>query len=479
MPRSDQPESSRVRFAREGWVTDINVPALERAARGEARDGHALEVGVRLWDRVGAGALLAQGTRALPAETVRLVRNAVRVRPVRAAPDIRGHIEALRREAQSSLGPDTTVLDAVLATWEDVLERYATGWRRYVPALESQFVTGLLDESGVPLGAIHESLLELTLASVQTREQEALFNLAYYPIRILRRAIEWRAPAYFSLLDLYPAFYRALAVADGQLFRQRIADRPWVHLVEALEFVLPLSRPPYAPDSDDTILDAARTALRRSLAEVLRAAIRHRDIATLREALRRWRMAEEDVASGEPPPPHVRFAIPLAWEIVRLARSADLTDPGPMFWACVDGIEIDVMVDALRAQLDEDQRFIDLDRWVRLDLPSHEVHFIDSHADLFRAFAIAAAGRLDLAAPPTLIKMDRRLYDLREQFEQEVGKLKAEAETIGARFGVQDLHDRLDVLLRAWKEGVNRYERDERDQIRWVARAGSTSQRGD
>jgi hypothetical protein len=119
MPRSDQPESSRVRFAREGWVTDINVPALERAARGEARDGHALEVGIRLWDRVGAGALLAQGTRALPAGTVRLVRNAVRVRPVRAAPDIRGRIEALRREAQSSLGPDTTVLDAVLATWEE------------------------------------------------------------------------------------------------------------------------------------------------------------------------------------------------------------------------------------------------------------------------------------------------------------------------------------------------------------------------
>jgi len=95
-----------------------------------------------------------------------------------------------------------------------------------------------------------------------------------------------------------------------------------------------------------------------------------------------------------------------------------------------------------------------------LDLPSHEVHLVDSHADLFRAFAIAAAGRLDLAAPPTLIKMDRRLYDLREQFEQEVGKLKAEAATIGARFGVENLHGRLDVLLRAWKEGVNR------DQIR-------------
>lgn len=465
VPHAELPETARVRSRGKGQVTDVNLRAVIRSARAEQIGSAALTLSIRLDEIVGPDTLLAESTRVVPDANRRRIQRAIHLRTPKATPDIGSGIEALRFEAQSSIGPDTTVLEAVCEAYEAILERYALGWRQYVPGLDAANIDGFRSSSGVPLAAIEMSLYQLADAAVQSGTADAVFQLAYFPVRILQRAVSWQAPAYFRLLALYPALYRFLGRADAALLG-RVGERPWLHLVEALEFLLPISQPPYVAESRGDVVDTAGRAIRSSLVDVLRLAVRRGDADTIAEALRRWRIAEEDRATSRTVPDALQFVAPVAWEVVRQAFAGAIASPRRMLDSCsADATFANVLV-GIEAQLDSSQRIVDLSEWAMFDMKSHEAGFIDSDTDLMKAFLLGAAISVDPSGSLAPLSIRRVLYEHRESFARAADDLKASSATTEPLFGIVDLPGRLDRILVAWDEGIRLYERAERDALR-------------
>jgi hypothetical protein len=464
-PTGELPETSRARSPRKGQIRDLNLRAMLRAAREEGEASARLTVSIRLDETVGFDSLLAESTRALPSGTKSRIRRAVRIREPKAVADIASGIEALRLEAQTSMGPDTTVLEAVCETYEAILERYALGWRQYVPALEAEHINGFRSSSGAPLVAVEAAMYQLTDAAVGSSAPDAVFQLAYFPVRILTRAVTWQAPAYFRLLTIYPALYRFLGHVDATL-RGRVGDRPWLHLVEALGFLLPISLPPYVAESPGEIVDTARRAIRGSLSDVLRLAVRAEDLGTVSEAIRRWRIAEEYRAPDGAVPDALRFVVPVAWETVRGAFAGSIANPRALLDASVlDGSLASVQA-GLEAQLDPMQRVADIGDWAMFDMKSHEAGFVDTDTDLMRAFLLAAAVHIDPTASLASFRVTRALYDHREALTRVADELQASPARAEELFGIVDLSGRILRIRTAWDEGVRVYERAERDAVR-------------
>jgi hypothetical protein len=463
-PTGELAGASRARSPRKGQVRDLNIRAVLRAAREEHEASARLTVSIRLDETVGFDSLLAESTRALPRATKSRIRRAVRVREPRAVPDIASGIEALRFEAQTSIGPDTTVLEAVCETYEAILERYALGWRQYVPALEAEHINGFRSSSGAPLVAVEAAMYQLTDAAVASSAADAVFQLAYFPVRILTRAVTWQAPAYFRLLTIYPALYRFLGQVDAML-RGRVGERPWLHLVEALEYLLPISQPPYVVESPGEIVDTARRAIRGSLSNVLRLAVRAGDLGTVSEAIRRWRIAEEYRATDGAVPDALRFVVPVAWETVRGAFAGTIANPRALLDASLDG-SLASVVAGLEAQLDPMQRVADIGDWAMFDMKSHEAGFVDTDTDLMRAFLLAAAVHVDPTASLAAFRVTKSLHDHREALTRVADDLQASPARAEELFGIADLSGRIHRIRTAWDEGVRLYERTERDAVR-------------
>ena len=464
-PSRELAEASRARSPGKGQVRDVNLRAVVRAAREEHAASARLTVSIRLDETVSVDSLLAESTRALPDATRARIRRAVRIRQPKAIPDIGSGIEALRFEAQTSIGPDTTVLEAVCETYQAILERYALGWRQYVPALEAEHINGFRSSSGAPLVAVESAIYQLTDAAIASGTADAVFELAYFPVRILTRAVTWQAPAYFRLLTIYPALYRFLGQADATL-RGRVGERPWRHLVEALEFILPVSQPPYVAESPGEIMDAAQRAIRGSLSDVLRLAVRAGDLGTVSEAIRRWRIAEEYRGANGAVPDALRFVAPVAWEVVRHAFAGTIANPRAMLDACLlDGSFVSVQA-GIEAQLDPSQRIADISDWAMFDMKSHEAGFVDSDTDLMRAFLLGAAIHVDPSASLAPLRISRLLHEQRDTLSRVADELQAAPATTEQLFGIVDLSGRIHRIRAAWDEGVRVYERTQRDAVR-------------
>jgi len=458
-------ESARVRSPSKGQLTDINLPRLIAAARVESHDAARLTTSVRLDAIVDRDTLIAESTRTIPIASVRTIGRAVRIRVPRAAVDITAGIEALRFEAQSSIGPDTTVLEAVSQAFESILERYALGWTQYVQALDAEHISGFRSSSGAPLASIESALYQLTDAAVHASAADAVFHLAYFPIQILSRAVNWQAPAYFRLLALYPALYRFLGTADAALYG-RVGERPWLHLVEALEFILPIRQPPYVAESPGEIIDQARRAIRSSISGVLRIAVQRGDNATVDEALRRWRIAEGDRTSHGQVPDELRYVAPLAWEVTRQALAGSIGNARALLELCSVDKSINTLIAGLEAHADPDRRLADLDDWAIWSMKSHEVGWVNADTDLMKAFLLSAAIHTDPSATLAPLRITKTLHDLNDHFAHALADLKANLPKVEALFSVTDLDARLKQVDGAWAAGVTEFERTVRDAIR-------------
>jgi hypothetical protein len=455
-----------IRAGRDGQIADVNRRRLLATVRNASRKGVRLEVWLRLWERLTKDTPIGQPAETPPQSWRRALQRSIDVRPAEAVGDLRIEIDRLHVEARMSVGPDTTALDAVLEAYDAVLEGYALGWRRYVPALTQEHVSDFLEGSGVPFDAIQRATYDLTEAALQAGALDALRTLLFHPAHLVAKSVDWKAPAYLRIAQLPQHAYTAIMTTDiSAALRRRVADLPWLYLVETLEFSLPTRGRPYVEDVNTEHLREARWALRRGLISVLRRTIEHSDIANFKEGLRRWRIAEEDHERPEGPLV-IRCPIPLAWEIVRRQGSGQLEDAGGWLRLVANDISVPELVAAIEGQLGGDERLADLGSWVSADLPSHEVHMIDYQSDLLRALLLMVALRLDLARPVPPFKIGSHLYSIRDRFDQVVTEVKGNAPRLESAYAVDRLVDRVDAFAEAHRRAILEHEKAERDRIR-------------
>jgi hypothetical protein len=472
---SRAPGVSVLRAAQDGQVVDINRRRLLDGVRRAAGRGLAVNIWLRLWEQVGRDTIIGEVAQEALVPVAGRVRRALWVQPPRAVGDLGSAIESLHVEARLSLGPDTTALDAVLETYDAVLQAYALGWRRFVPALTDEHVSLFLEGSGVPVDAIQRAVYDLTEAALQTEALEAVRTLLFYPSHVVGNAVTWRAPAYLRLASLPQHFYVAIATSScSDTFRRRVLELPWLYLVETLTYSLALRGHPYVANPNQEALSAARWAVRRGLVGVLRQTIHQGDLANFREGLRRWRIAERDNGDREETDPFmvpvaVRCPIPLAWEVVRRQSAGALANAGDWLRLAIGDVTLEELVAAVDGQLDGDERLANLGDWVSFDLPSHEAHYIDDQSDLLRALIVGACLRGESERPVPPIRIGGGLYSVREGFERVLKAIQADAPLLEDAFGIDDLAARAAEFADAYRRALAEYERAERDRIRAAA----------
>lgn len=462
LTRDDLNEDTRIRAGNTGRLLDVNVHALGVLFERWTHRGVEGHIALTLGDALLPESLVAQGGSTI-SQDVRLLQSALRIEPVRAERSVTDHIGLLRLEAEESLGPDTSALGAVLAAYERVLERYAIGWQQHVQTLESEYITGFTPNVGEPFAAVRGEIYELIETAVTKEVAAPAFGLAYWPVHMLRLAVQWRAPAYFEFLNAYPFLYRRLKAASSS-FQDRLLERSWVHLVEFLELIAPTLRPPYVNDHDDDVIVRAERRTRQGLWEVARAAVGCQDAATARELLRRWRIAEQRGTKGAPS--RIATALPMLWEVVRRVQAGELVDgPG---WLRIAGESTTPMVAiaGFLEQLDPEMQDVDLGHWDSWDRPSHEVHTVDGDSDLVRAVLLLIGLTTTSSAKVRAFDVSRPMYERRATVERIVSEMTADATTYEGMYGLTSLSTTLGSFKAAWDESVARYERAERDLLR-------------
>jgi hypothetical protein len=199
----------------------------------------------------------------------------------------------LHDEALDQIGRPSSedVIDSVLDTYAEVLRDYARAWLTYADEVGSDTLPSYVESPAAPLDAVRMSVHDLFTRSVEASDRPAAFSLAYFPVALATRAIEWRSPGYFPLVSLYPQFY---AIANrGQVdpdTRRIFTERSWWHPVEALELMIPALQRTLEPEAQ-AFAQRLRAELHRSLFQVLRSCVQRGDMANFREGVRRWRLA--------------------------------------------------------------------------------------------------------------------------------------------------------------------------------------------
>ena len=290
-PDSGNP-ATNVAAGETGTVIDIDMDAMTRCVRDASVAGNDVTVGVWLGQRIGQFGVIAASTSELPADTRERLRRSVVICTSRATTlddDLRDlHDEALDQIARPG---GENVVDQVLDTYTEVLHDYARAWLAYADEVGTDTLPSFMESPAAPLDAIRNSVRDLYVRSIESGDRASAFSIVYFPVGIATRAIEWRSPAYFQLVSLYPQFY---VLADrGQVdvdTRRIFTERSWWHPVEALELMIPALMRTVELDEQD-LSPRLRNDLHRALFNVFRLCVRNGDIQNFREGVRRWRLA--------------------------------------------------------------------------------------------------------------------------------------------------------------------------------------------
>jgi hypothetical protein len=280
-----------VRTQSGGFLMDIHTARLSSGlhlAHANAR----VELVLRFMESISSEQVIARASgrvRPLSAERIRSSLYFEKSRDDKSQ-DLLGelHLVAVR-----SLLSKVSGLKPVLNAYQSALQHYAMVWTSVVPRLEWAHVDAGLRWDDGPVGQIYESVRDLLTQVSERSSRDDVYSLSYFPIGVAQRAVEWRAPAYFQLLDLYPLMYRIAPIVGGSQ-GAALKDRSWRHLIEALWLLLPR----YARDDglpiDVDVLRQAQDRVRRALGMLLDAAISAGDVTFAADVIQRWRRAERD-----------------------------------------------------------------------------------------------------------------------------------------------------------------------------------------
>ena len=157
------------------------------------------------------------------------------------------------------------------------------------------------------------------------------------------------------------------------------------------------------------------------------------------------------------------FMIPTAWAIARRFRTGQLA--GPLAWIepLEEGLTPQRILEAVEMYLDRDDAPVDLSNWVLSELPSGEVHMIDTTTDLLWAATLLLSLNPEVARDGFTI--ESYLYGRRDEFKKAMDGVASRLSD-GTSTLSHKVVDGVEQLRRVVEAATTEYERAERLRIR-------------
>lgn len=289
--RADPGSKTDIAYLHEGVVSDIRTCRCY-AALSKLPPGGSPEMSATLWRHVSTRTRLAKVPADTPAGVSLRVQRAVRISPGRGSGDLGDELNDLADAAAGS--PDEALTNSVLDAYAQTLEAYALAWSPYVEAVTTDHLPATLGgERQAPIDLITTNVRKLIVSALRQEASGQAASAMFFPVRVMRDAIAWRAPGYFRMLSLEAAIVYITAEIDlPSSIRSATRERAWRYLTEGLAFFINGSG--VAEPANTEIHAQAERAVRAALLEVLRAFVRVGDLEAFREGLRIWRVRERD-----------------------------------------------------------------------------------------------------------------------------------------------------------------------------------------
>jgi hypothetical protein len=401
-------EGTAVLADRSGYVADVNVSRLRRLSTAAQESGGVPpELTVYIGREVSIGTpLLTPNTNDIGLRKV--ARHVVKLRR-RASEEGSIDLNALAGELHNEA--IQAIREARLAVYEDVAEAQAAlllsipeAWHRdFGQSYTSDLASDVFPLRLGPVDRVARNIYEQVSAALSVSVREVALSAAYQPIHIATRAAKAGA---VGLADQMMGTASSLAnLPGGGETATLVRDHAWTNFSHLLQFTIcPMVEDSSASDDDRR---QAATLVSRGLelmAAMAKAAIESRNSRTFEEVHRGWGhilefWLDETAADYAPEAFDKELAISLrdtrdgtqfaiaCWLVHRL-----LEEPGNAHLiAMLDHVRARYANPAKVAQLASLEQELErrdlLSDWVMSDLPSGEVHFIDSRTPRLRATA--------------------------------------------------------------------------------------------
>jgi len=399
--------SNAVSAERPGTVVDINLSLLQELSRRAQVAGHPAP---QLFVYIGCD--VAEGTPLISIEdpqSLKIARRVVTIRPARTeepkldlnrlASELHGEaIQAIRgarlstydelAEAQASL------LLAIPETWE----------RKFGQQYTSDLASGIFPLARGPIDRVSRNIYEQVTTSLSVDVREIALSAAYQPIRIASRAASVGA---VGLVNEMMRVSRGLGTlpSTGQI-ATLVRDHAWLNFWNLLQFIIC----PLVEDSSATA-ERRRQAVDmviyglQTIAEITKGAIDSRDGAMFAEVNRAWGHIHEfwlDVQVAEYLPEsldkdlavtirdkrdQLQFTV-ACWLIHRLLANPDSPQLVTMLEHARMPYSNPAQIPRSAALAGADERQEVLSDWIMSELPSGEMHNIDSQTPLLSTTAL-------------------------------------------------------------------------------------------
>jgi hypothetical protein len=468
--RRDDPPENTVRMVQAGEIEDVWLEPLKRAVTKLALMGTKPDVGLRIGSAVASGSTIVSYSKPIPQELRREIQRAVRVRKPKAITDVGDVIESLQDEVVSASSARLQLLRAVLRAYSEALGSYAEPWSRYVRDIGDEMISRDFELDQGPVNGIRDAVLTLMEEMILLGRRAEAMELAGFPFEVLRIVRDTSATGFLRLLDLSPIFYSVAAIDRGDAYvRTIVRERSWVHLVEALEFVIPTFQAPYRDGPGQSLLEAMTTATEERLLRVARSCIAKGDLDNYAELLRRWRAATEsddDEAEMSTRAGLRGMPVPLAWAIVRRHRMAAIAGLGSWLDATGGDAALRLITNEFEKYLSNSSTPVDLSSWEMDEMKSHAGGLLAWRGDLIVAWILMATrsvGPGDVAGP---FEIGPGFFDSRDDIRRAIADLKFNSAEWSVATGLKGIRARLSAVATALDGAITRYEAGERARLR-------------
>lgn len=403
-----------VRAPHSGVVRDVRLRRLQTLAR-RAREYKAAPpaLGVYIGRDVAADTVLVvAGDARLEPDALRVVRLG-KSRAKAVTLDLRRITEELHDEAiQAARGARVSTYGEIAEAQAELLLAIPEAWARdYGQKYTSELASGIFPLRLGPVDHVSRNIHEQTLVAIAAGVRELALDAAYQPIAIASRAARVGAVALVS--QMMSTVQGIISIPDSGDLASLVREHSWLNLTHLVEYVIGHIAEDTSADIDRrreavTMLEAALEVTAR----VAKSAIEAGNIEFFRDVTRFWEHLLEfwlrnQSAPWRPESPEKELAdgVRAARDDQRFATACWLihrlrADPtNTKLLAMLDLLrplysDPDVVVSlAMRTESSGSDQ---LGRWLMSDLPSGEVHVIDTRTPtLFAAALLIAGGMID------------------------------------------------------------------------------------
>ena len=395
---------------RAGTVTDINVRRL-RAFASQVKDaGHpAPELHSYLGRRVAVGTNLlvwSPGVAGPPPKALARIVKVRRSSPERLELDLNKLASELHDEAiQAIRGAKLSAYDDVVEAQAELLLAIPETWKRdFGQQYSNELANGIFPLRLGPIDRTSRNIYEQVTSALAIEVREVALVAAYQPVHIATRAFDADAPGLVH--EMMRASRSMVTIPGAGEVATLVRSHAWLNFVQFLQY----SVGPVVEDVDvaeDRRRQAASTVIYglELIAGIGKAAIDSRDSVLFEEVDRSWSHVHEfwmeehaaeyradsvdkDLATAiRDTRDEAKFVI-ACWLVHRLMANPDDSRLKSMFAKARLHFTNPGETVQLAARARTLERRELLSDWVMSDLPSGEVHFIDTTTPLLTATAV-------------------------------------------------------------------------------------------